>query len=135
MGPHDPSTWMWSEALSLLEQAERLHRQFFRTTHPEARCWEPPVDLVESETTVIVQVALPGVPADSLTLGFDPGGVTVSAVRAFPASRAARIHRIEIPYGRFQRRIALPMNILEPVAQELVNGCLVLTFNKTKGSR
>ncbi|MBV8209050.1 MAG: Hsp20/alpha crystallin family protein [Burkholderiaceae bacterium] len=46
-----------------------------------------------------------------------------------------RIHRIEIPYGRFRRRIALPMHVLEPVAQELVNGCLVLTFNKMKGPR
>ncbi len=135
MGPRDLSSWMWGDALSLLEQAERLHRQFVRASLSEARCWEPPVDVVENDGKVIVQVALPGVPAGAVVVGFDPGGITVSGVSAFPGSRAARIHRIEIPYGRFQRRIALPMHALEPVAQELVDGCLVLTFSAMKEHR
>jgi len=135
MGPKDLSTWMWGDALSLLEQAERLHRQFVRASLSEARCWEPPVDVMESDEAVIVQVALPGVPAAAVVVGFDPAGITVSGVRPFPGSNAARIHRIEIPYGRFERRIALPMHALEPVAQKLVDGCLLLTFSKGKGSR
>jgi len=135
MGPRDLSTWMWGDALSLLDQAERLHRQFVRASLSEARCWEPPVDLVETDTEVMVQVALPGVPAAAVVVGLDPDGITVSGVRAFPASPAARIHRIEIPYGRFQRRIALPMHALEPQAQQLVDGCLLLTFKKVRGSR
>jgi HSP20 family molecular chaperone IbpA len=135
MGPRDLSTWMWGDALSLLEQAERLHRQFVRASLSEAQCWEPPVDVVESDDAVLVQVALPGVPAEVVVIGFDPGGVTVSGVRAFPASGAARIHRIEIPYGRFHRRIPLPMHVLEPTTQKLVDGCLVLTFSKAKVSR
>jgi HSP20 family protein len=135
MGPSDLSNWMWGDALSLLEQAERLHRQFVRASLSEARCWEPPVDLVESDSAVVVYVALPGVPAEAVIVGFDPGGITVSGTRAFPAGRDSRIHRIEIPYGRFQRRIALPMHALEPASQELVNGCLLLTFSKTKGIR
>ncbi|HEX4583581.1 MAG TPA: Hsp20/alpha crystallin family protein [Burkholderiaceae bacterium] len=135
MGPRDLSTWMWGDALSLLEQAERLHRQFVRASLSEAQCWEPPVDVVESDGAVLVQVALPGVPAEVVVVGFDPGGITVSGVRAFPASGAARIHRIEIPYGRFHRRIPLPMHVLEPATQELVDGCLLLTFSKAKVSR
>jgi hypothetical protein len=34
---------MWDEALSLLDRAERLHRQFF--THA-THAWEPPVDVL-----------------------------------------------------------------------------------------
>ena len=135
MGPRDLSTWMWGDAMSLLEEAERLHRQFVRASLSAAQCWEPPVDVMESDGTVIVQVALPGVPAAAVVVGLDPCGITVSGVRAFPANQSARIHRIEIPYGRFQRRIPLPMQALEPVAQELVDGCLLLTFSKMKGSR
>jgi HSP20 family molecular chaperone IbpA len=126
---------MWGDALHLLEQAERLHRQFVRASLSEAQCWEPPVDLLENEGEVIVQVALPGVPAERVMVGLDPDGITVSAVRAFPASRAARIHRIEIPYGRFHRRIPLPMHALEPEGQQLVDGCLLLTLRKVKGPR
>ena len=54
---------MWSEALSMLDRAERLQRQFF---HHAASAWEPPADIIESADQVYVQVALPGVPADSI---------------------------------------------------------------------
>jgi HSP20 family molecular chaperone IbpA len=126
---------MWDDALSLLEQAERLHRQFFRASPADVRCWEPPVDVVESEDALIVHVALPGVPAAAIVVSLEPGGITVSGVRRFPAGQAARIHRIEIPYGRFERHIALPMHALESAAQDLADGCLVLTFSKKRESR
>lgn len=130
MRSRDLSTWMWGDALSMLEQAERLHRQFCRTSVPAPRCWEPPVDVVETADSVIVHVALPGVAADGIVVGFDPDGITVSGVRRFPASRAARIHRVEIPYGRFERRIPLPLHALEPTKPTLAEGCLVITLNK-----
>jgi HSP20 family protein len=135
MRSRDLSSWMWEDALSLLEQAERLHRQFFHASAAEPCCWEPPVDVVESEDAVIVYVALPGVPAEAITVSLDPGGITVSGVRGLPARRAARIHRIEIPYGRFERRIPLPLHALEPAARQLVDGCLLMTFSKVKETR
>jgi HSP20 family protein len=135
MRPRDLSSWMWGDALSMLEQAERLQRQFFRASPAAAQCWEPPIDVVESEDAVIVHVALPGVPAAAIVVSFEPGGIMVSGVRGFPAQRAARIHRIEIPYGRFERRIPLPLHALEPAARELADGCLILTFTKVKEAR
>jgi HSP20 family molecular chaperone IbpA len=135
MRPRDLSSWIWDDALSLLEQAERLHRQFVRATLAETRCWEPPVDVVETGDAVIVHVALPGVPAAAIVIGFEPGGITVSGSRPLPAGREARIHRIEIPYGRFERRIPLPMHFLQPAAQQLVDGCLQLTFSKVRQAR
>ncbi|MBS1190951.1 MAG: heat shock protein Hsp20 [Rhodocyclaceae bacterium] len=132
MRSQDLSSWIWGDALSLLEEAERLQRRFFRLGAPACRCWEPPVDLVEDADAVVICVALPGVPAEAITVTLDPGGVTVAGLRRFPAPGAARIHRIEIPYGRFERRVSLPMHALEPAAQELADGCLVLTFRKMK---
>lgn len=134
MKNRDPSSWMWGDALSMLEQAERLQRQFFRAGPAAAQCWEPPVDVVETEDTVIVHVALPGVPAAAIVVVFDAAGMTVSGVRCFPAPRAGRIHRVEIPYGRFERRIILPMHTLELAERELANGCLVLTLRKLEES-
>ena len=97
------STWMWSEALSMLDRAERLQRQFF---HHAAASWEPPVDVIETADEVHVHVALPGVAAASIRVALDPAGLSVSASRAFPcAGEAQNVHRIEIPYGRFERQI------------------------------
>jgi HSP20 family protein len=131
---------MWSEALSMLEQADRLHRQFFRVSGSEAApTWEPPVDLVESERTLEAHIALPGVSPDSITIALEPGAVVVSALRPFPCREmGAHIHRIEIPYGRFERRIALPLEDpylpLELAERRLGDGVLTLTFRKKEGS-
>jgi HSP20 family protein len=131
---------MWGEALSLLEQADRLHRQFFRVADAESgSSWEPPVDVIESERELEVHVALPGVSPGSITILLEPGGVVVSALRAFPCRESgASIHRIEIPYGRFERRIALPLGDpyipLELAAKQLVDGVLVLTFRRKEGA-
>ena len=65
MTSRDFSNWMWGEALSMIERAERLQRQFFQHT---AAAWEPPVDIMESPEDVRVQVALPGVPADAIAV-------------------------------------------------------------------
>jgi HSP20 family protein len=127
---------MWSEALSMLDRAERLQRQFF---HHAAAAWEPPVDITETAGQVRVQVALPGVRADSISVGLDPAGVSISAARAFPCSRdTQQIHRIEIPYGRFARQIALPLadpySPLELVEQLLADGVLTLVFKKKESA-
>jgi HSP20 family molecular chaperone IbpA len=130
------SGWMWSEALSMLERAERLHRHFF--THAEA-AWEPPVDIVESPEGLAVQIALPGVAADSIAIAVAPEGITLSALRPFPCRDAAsHVHRIEIPYGRFQRRIGLPLADpyapLELAEKSLADGVLTLTFRKKESA-
>ena len=132
MNSRDLHARMWGEALSMLEQADRLRRQFFRM---ESHAWEPPADVVEGARDVVVHVALPGVAAKDVALGVEPGSLTVSALRAFPAcGQDTRIHRLEIPYGRFERRIALPMVALELADKTLANGCLTLTFRKKEST-
>lgn len=127
---------MLGEALSMLDRAERLQRQFF--THM-VDAWEPPVDVVEAQTGLEVHVALPGVAPDSITITLDPGGVSVSALRPFPCRESgSHIHRIEIPYGRFERRIVLPLEDpcmpLELAERRLADGVLTLTFRRREGA-
>lgn len=130
MRPREVRNWMWGEALSLIEQAERLQKSFARPAAAEQN-WEPPVDVVESAETLFIHVALPGVSADAIVVGLESSAVTVSAVRGFPVTaRGARLHRIEIPYGRFFRRIALPVHRLEPAGQSFIDGCLTIAFRK-----
>ena len=144
MHSRDLSKLMWGEALSLLEQADRLHRQFCRPASVHAPVWEPPIDVVESADTLSVHVALPGVPADSVLVELETDAVTVSARRPFPlessplaSSPAQRVHALEIPYGRFQRRIGLRQQgftagSLALIGRVLQDGCLTLTFSKNK---
>jgi hypothetical protein len=44
--------------------------------------------------------------------------------------RNAIIHRLEIPHGRFERRIELPPGQYEFGRQELAHGCLMIGLRK-----
>ena len=132
MASRDPTTWMWAEACQLMEQAERLHRQFFRLGAPGARvAWEPPADVFENDDEVTIVVALPGVAPESVEVLYEPGGVVVRAQRCIPfAEGGYSIGRLEIPYGYFERRLALPTGEFETGRRTFSEGCLVLTLRK-----
>lgn len=131
MKSRDFSSWIWGDALALLQHAERLQRQVLRSAQAN-HSWEPPVDIVESAGALQIIVALPGVAADDVVVRFDPEGITVSGLRPVPAAYDSRIHQLEIPYGQFQRRIRLPLHALEPTTPRLADGCLLLTLNKLR---
>ena len=103
--------WMWSEACEMLARAERMHRELFRPAGTQARlpAWEPPVDILETEFEVLALVALPGVDADNAQAVIEDGDLVVTGTRVLPVElRTAIIHRLELPQGRFYRRLRLP---------------------------
>jgi len=133
MKMRDPTPWMWGEALGLLERADRLHRQFFQLCAQRHACptWEPPVDMFETESQVVVVVALPGVAPEQLLIDVDKSAIVVRGQRRLPSpGSGARIHRLELPYGHFERRIELPARPLQLNERNLVHGCLTLVFDK-----
>jgi HSP20 family protein len=132
MRSHDPGSWMWAEALEMLQSAERLQRRFFQVgVRQGAPCWEPPVDLYESGDELRLLVALPGVAPHQLEVVLAPNSIVVRGERSLPASsRRAAIHRLEIPYGQFERRIALPAGQFELLDRRLEHGCLVLELRR-----
>jgi HSP20 family protein len=72
-------------------------------------------------------VALPGVAPEHIEVRAEDGLIVVAAIRALPVQRhATALHRLEIPYGRFERRIALPVARYELMERSYTNGCLVL---------
>lgn len=117
----------------MLEQAERMHRQFFRVGAPRGArtAWEPPVNVFEDEESYIVMVALPGVSPECVEVLLDSSSIVVRASCDVPfGARAREVRRLEIPYGYFERRIQLPAMAFEVVQRELRNGCLILNLRK-----
>jgi len=125
--------WMWSEACDSLARAERLHRQFFQPRRPGT--WEPPVDILETEREVLLFFALPGVSIDKVEAVIDGADLVVAGTRVLPPQlRTAIIHRIELPQGRFERRVRLPAGRYRDVLRAAADGCLVITLRKAEAA-
>lgn len=119
---------MWVDALAVVARADRLHREFFQPVSPG---WEPPVDLLETAEELILIAALPGVRAPDVNVVIGGSELAVTGVRRLPAVQGpARIHRMELPHGRFERRVALPPGAYELVRRDLVDGCLTIVLRK-----
>lgn len=129
----DPTALMWAQACEILAQADRMHQQFFRLAS-QARTqatWEPPADVFESEREILVVVALPGVAPDRVDVSSEGNTILVRAERPHPfRGSGLAVRQVEIPYGYFERRIALPALPLELASHELNDGCLMLRLRK-----
>jgi HSP20 family molecular chaperone IbpA len=130
---NDPAGWMWVQACDLIDQAERLQRRFFQPVASEraVAVWEPPADVFEDGAEIVIVVAMPGVVAERIEVVREPGALLVRGVRPLPPAASGRtLRQLEIPYGRFERRIRLPSTPLDLGAPQLSHGCLIVTLRK-----
>jgi HSP20 family molecular chaperone IbpA len=59
------------------------------------------------------------------------GEMAIVGSRPLPSElRAARVHRMELPHGHFERRVALPHGTYELARRDLVDGCLTVVLRK-----
>jgi HSP20 family molecular chaperone IbpA len=91
----------------MIDRAERLHRQFFQpiaAPMPELSR-EPPIDIIETDSEILITVALPGVDRDAMKVPSMPMGFRSLGFRR--PSNPARQPRSSSrnPHGKFERRI------------------------------
>ena len=130
--------WMWSEALAMLARADRMHRDLFKPVGSRAQqpAWEPPVDILETDKEVLVLVALPGVDVERAEARIEQAELVIGGTRELPPElRTAVIHRLELPQGRFYRRLRLPAGRYSDVRRASVAGCLLITLQKAGTAR
>ena len=102
-----------------------------RAAAARAPAWEPPVDVLETDREVLVLIALPGVDPDRVEAVIEDGDLVVAGARVLPRElRTAIIHRLELPQGRFERRVPLPAGRYGGVRRAVANGCLLITLRK-----
>jgi HSP20 family molecular chaperone IbpA len=128
---------MWAEACEMLARAEQLHRSVFQPRHAGSiAAWEPPADVLETAREVLVLVALPGVDPDTVQALIQDGELVVVGNRILPSElRTAVIHRLELPHGRFERRLPLPAGRYGAIRRTAAFGCLAISLEKMEGLR
>jgi HSP20 family molecular chaperone IbpA len=125
--PSDPASKLWERARTILDEAQRIERELCRVR--AVPLWVPPVDVLLTATEVWVLIALPGVENEGVEVALDGARLVVCGQRRVPPALArAAVHRLEIPRGRFERRIDLPPGEYELRRRDLVHGVLALGF-------
>ena len=122
----------------MLARAERLHRELFRPARfgSQVPLWEPPVDVIETEQNVLILVALPGVDPERVETVLEESKLVITGSRVLPPElRTATIHRLELPQGRFERRIQLPAGRYAAVHRTTAHGCVLITLEKVGSFR
>ncbi len=107
----DPRDWMWSEALQMLAQADRLHRQMFKPNVSQQRRpnWEPPSTCWRPMRRVLIWRPCPVSTPTQVRAVIQDGVLVITGERVLPDElRTATIHRLELPQGWFERRVELP---------------------------
>jgi len=133
MANNEARRWMWGEAVDLIARAERMHRQLFEVAGSVGLRpgWEPPADVLETDREVVIIAALPGVSESDLSLAIDGPFLVIGGLRTLPVElRTAVIHRLELPQGRFERRLALPGGRYDQISHSAKDGCLVVRLRK-----
>ena len=141
MPPPDWDFFIWQRASNLLQQAERIQRNFlqiavgahYRSFHGTSSSWEPPVNVVETDASLWVMSALPGVAADRINVRLEGRELVISGERPLPdCCKNGELKIWEIPLGRFERRLTLiaERNSLTLGDVSFQNGLLVIELRK-----
>jgi HSP20 family protein len=119
--PRDPTAELFGE-LSDLTRGDR---------------WRPSIDVFETEKTIVVRVELCGVRSQDVKVTVDGDLLRIQGSRrAPPAEEVARLHRMEIAFGPFERtiRITIPFE-REGVNASLEDGFLTVVLPKRGATR
>jgi HSP20 family molecular chaperone IbpA len=133
---------VWRRAHDLLQQAERIHRNFlqaaagarYRSTPGRTPSWEPPVNVVETDASMWVIAALPGVARERMEVRLEGRELVITGSRPLPkCCEDGELKIWEMPLGRFERRLGLvsgdrPVSVGEV---SLHDGLLIIELRKT----
>ena len=114
---------------SLQGDMNRLFDRFFdgRGANGTAtRRWIPAMDLVETESDLVLRADLPGMSEDDVQIEVKDNVLTLSGERhADSEEKSEGFHRVERSFGRFSRSLSLPRGVdAERVKASFENGVL-----------
>ncbi len=100
---------------------------------------KPRADLVETESSLIIVMDVPGFEPDQIDIQVNENTITIRSQRESAGcgenDEDHFYHRHERPCGSFSRTFALPREISNQASAEYRNGVLTVTLTKSKNSK
>lgn len=106
--------------------------------NPHREGFNPAVDIVEKDRSFELQVTLPGMKKEDITISLEDNRLIISGERKYQYEEKSdegakvRYHRIESGYGMFNRSFTLSNEIKrDSIQANFENGILTITLEKT----
>lgn len=101
------------------------------------KCWHPHVDLTESKDNYIIEMELPGVEKDNLSIELENDSLVVKGEKKnSKEQRKDDYYQSERRYGYFERQFELPGKInAEAIMANIENGVLTINVPKAEEAK
>jgi HSP20 family protein len=122
------------------EKVHQLVGEFFRDFRPLAyqpeRSFHPPMDVYETEESLMVIMEIAGMKKEDFQVFIQEGLLSISGTRTeFAPSPKTRLHQMEIDYGYFERTLRIPFQVkAEEIKATYRDGFLIITVPKRSES-
>jgi HSP20 family protein len=130
----------WSPSVNFMSVPEEIHHLFHEAFEKDnglggtgmTSAWEPPVAIYETDDALVLEVELPGVSTDAISVELHEHTLRLSGERTRePAVKGGHYQREEGRYGPFQRAFRLPTIVDQGKIQAThKNGVLALRLPK-----
>jgi len=130
----------WQRASDLMEQADRIQRNFLQIAanhyfalNSPAGVWVPSLNVVETDQACWVITALPGAQANQIDIRLEGDELIIAGTRRLPnCCTEGELKIWEIPLGRFERRLSLVPGIEFTIAdRRFEDGLLIIQLRKS----
>ncbi|MBN2139682.1 MAG: Hsp20/alpha crystallin family protein [Desulfovibrionaceae bacterium] len=130
----------WAGLDDLRDQMDRLLEEAIQGVTPTDRLkdkgfmWAPAADVVETGGTLVIQVELPGLGQDEVTLEVKGRELWIAGERPFVREAGEAVYQVlERSYGPFARKFPLaPDADLKNISAVFKNGLLTVTVPRRK---
>ena len=114
----------------LFEDATQRHSDSEREYELERADWTPASDIYETEVDYLVEIDLPGVDRQALTIDIDDNRLLVRGHREIPEPRSQRSERL---HGKFLRTFGVPGSVDQAnITAEYKDGVLQVRLPKRR---
>jgi len=141
MKPRDRDLFSRQQLSDLMDQAERIHRNFLQVAtsnhyvapNRRAGAWAPSINVVKTNKAWWVITALPGAKPNQIDIRLEGDELIIAGRRPLPACCAEGELAIwEIPLGHFERRLSLNPALQFTIAETCFeNGLLITELRKS----
>ncbi|MEN6357692.1 MAG: Hsp20/alpha crystallin family protein [Armatimonadota bacterium] len=132
------SRWDPFRDISVLQ--DRINRVFNESAgHAEntsSRTWSPVVDIIETQSDLVVRAELPGMNRDDIDIEVTGESLTIRGERKFDEAAKDEYIRVERPYGPFQRSFSIGVPVQpDKVKASYHDGLLEVTIPKAEETK